>query len=100
MLRPPHGSVPSRNVGFFPGRPIGILPFRIRHFGMMRHAMIEVVLVHVGIHPDPVLPKDFMVLGPGQRSEEKQFEDVKRQLTLDNLDVAQDRGLAVARKTR
>src|SRR4051794_3213193 len=50
------------NVEGFPGRTIGILPFRIRHFGMMRHAMIEVVLVHVGIHPDPVLPKDFMVL--------------------------------------
>ena len=58
---------------------------------MMRHAMIEVVLVHVGIHPDPVLPKDLMVLGPGQRRQEKEFEDVEGQLALDDLDVAGDR---------
>ena len=51
-----------RIVKGFPRRAIGILPFRVRHLGMMRHAMIEVVLVHVGIHPDPLLPKNLVVL--------------------------------------
>ena len=51
-----------RSVESSPGGAIGILPFRIRHFGMMRDAMIEVVLVHIGVHPDPLLPKNFVVL--------------------------------------
>src|SRR5438445_3594191 len=51
-----------RSVEGLPSRAIGTLPFSIRHFGMMRHAMIEVVLVHIGVHPDPLLPESLVVL--------------------------------------
>src|SRR5688572_14906676 len=60
-----------RRVEGLPGRMIGILPFRIRHPGMMRDAMIEVILVHVGIHPGSVLPQNLVILRPRQWSEEK-----------------------------
>src|ERR1700737_1587201 len=66
---------------------------------MMCDPMIEVVLVHVGIHPGPVLPQYLVVLRSGKWREKEQFEDVKRQLTLDDLDVAQNRRFAVTGKT-
>ena len=79
-----------------PGRAIGLLPFRVGHLGMMRDAVIEVVLVHVGVHPDPFLPQHLVVLRAGQRREEEELEDVERQFALDDLDVANDRFLGVA----
>ena len=65
----------------------------------MRYPMIEIVLVHVGVHPDPLLPKNLVVLRSGQRSQKKQFENVERQFVLDDLDVAQDRLLGVTRES-
>ena len=49
---------------------------------MMRDTVIEIVLVHVEVHPDPFLRKDFVVLGARQRREKKEFENVERQLAL------------------
>ena len=85
-------------VECLPGRTIGILPFRIRHLGMMCHAVVEVVLVHIGVHPDVLFPESLVVFRARQRREEEQFEDVERQLAFDDFDVAQDRCLAVARE--
>ncbi len=65
---------------------------------MMRHAVIEVVLVQVGVHPDPLLPQHLVVLGARQRRQEEELQDVERQFALDDLDVAQDRFLGVAGK--
>ena len=61
--------------------------------------MLEIVLVHVGVHRDPFAVEDLVVLRAGQRGQEKEFEDVERQLLLDDLDVAGDRFGRVGRKT-
>ena len=39
-----------------------------------------------------------MILGPGQRRKKEEFQNVERQFALDDVDVAQDRLLGVARK--
>ena len=53
--------------------------------------VLEIVIVHVGVHRDPFEVKGLVILGAGQRSEEKELEDVERQFLLDDLDVAGDR---------
>ena len=65
---------------------------------MVRDAVVEVVFVEVGIHPGARLVQLLVVLRAGQRRQEEEFEDVDRQLALDDLDVAQDRFLGVARE--
>ena len=60
--------------------------------------MVEVIFVHVGVHPDALLPEHLVVLRARQRREEKQLEDVERQLSLDDLNVPQDRLFAVTRE--
>ena len=62
--------------------------------------MIEVVLVHVGVHPDPLLREDLVVLRPRQWREEEELQDIERQLALDDLDVPQDRFLGVVGKSK
>ena len=52
--------------------------------------VVEVVLVQVGVHPDPLLEELLVVLGAGQRREEEELQEVDRQLLLDHLDVAAD----------
>src|SRR6516225_2140389 len=81
-----------RAVEGFPSRAICILPLGIRHSGMMADASIEIVFVHVGVHPDPLLPENLVVLRAGQGSKKKQFQNIERQLALDDLDIAQNRG--------
>ena len=78
-----------------PGRPVGILPFGVRHGRVMHDPMIEVVLVHVGVHPRALAVQDLVVLRARQGGEDEELEDVDRQLALDDLDVALDGLLAV-----
>src|SRR6516225_5012685 len=89
---PQNGADMLRAVEGFPSRAIRILPLGIRHSGMMADASIEIVFVHVGVHPDPLLPENLVVLRAGQGSKKKQFQNIERQLALDDLDIAQDRG--------
>ena len=79
-----------------PGRVIGLLPFRIRHLWVVRHAVAQIVFVEVGVHPDPLLQLHLVVLGSRQRRQKEKFEQVERQFAFDDLDVAQDRPLRVA----
>ena len=65
---------------------------------MMRDAVIEVVLVHVGVHPDAFLPKHLVILRARQRRKEEELQNIERQLPLDDLDIAHDRFLGVAGK--
>ena len=60
--------------------------------------MLEIVIVHVGVHPRALEMEDLVVLRARQRREEEEFEDVDRQLALDGLDVARDRFRRVGRK--
>ena len=62
----------------------------------MHDAVMEIVLVEVGIHPYALLPQRLVVLRAGQRRQHEQLEDVERQLLLDDLHVAQDRFARVA----
>jgi len=75
-------------VEALPRLVIGTVPVRAGHHRMMRHPIIEVVFVEVGVHPDALLPEDFVVLGAGERRQYEQLEHVERQLALDDLDVA------------
>ena len=61
--------------------------------------MLDVVFVHVRVHRDPFEVKDLVILGAGKRGQAKEFEDVERQLLLDDVDVAGDRFGRVGRKT-
>ena len=66
----------------------------------MRDAMVEVVLVHVGIHPDPLAATEPCGPPTRQRREEEELENIERQFALDDLDVAEDRFLGVAREAK
>ena len=81
-----------------PRRAVSLLPFGVGHFRVMRHAVIEVVFVDVGVHPDPFLQQTLMILGARKRRQKEELENVERQFALDDLDVAQDRFLRVGRK--
>ena len=85
----------GRVVGL-PGVAIGLLVFGVAHLGVMDDAVMQVVLVEVGVHPHALLPQRLVVLGAGQRRQHEQLEDVERQLLLDDLHVAQDRLARVA----
>ena len=84
-----------RRVERVPGGAIGLLPVRVRHGAVVRDAVIEVVFVHVGVHPDALGRERLVVLRSGQRRQEEKFENIDRQFALDDLDIAQDRFLAV-----
>src|SRR6202453_2744023 len=74
-----------------PRGSVGVLPFLVAHFRMMRDAVVEVVFVDVGVHPDPLGEHLLVILRPRQWREEEELENIKRQFALDDLDVAQDR---------
>ena len=65
----------------------------------MGDPVVEVVFVEVGVHPNPFLAKNLVILRSRQWREQKKFQNVERQLPLDDLDVAQNRFLGVAGKT-
>src|SRR5262245_63792234 len=67
---------------------------------MMRDAVVEVIFVHVRIHPAAVLQKHLVVFRTGQRREEEELEDIERQFALDDLDVAKDRLFGVRGKAK
>ena len=92
-------NVLGRVIGF-PGVAIGLLKLRVGHLRMMHAAMMDVVLVEVGFHPYAPLPQGLVILRAGQRRQDEQLEDVERQLLLDDLHVAQDRGARVAREAQ
>ena len=81
-----------------PGGLISLLPLPIRHLGVVGDAVVEVIFVEVTIHPDALLQKHLVVFGAGKRREEEKFEEVERQLALDDLDVVKDRFLRIGRK--
>ena len=60
--------------------------------------MLELVFVHVGVHPDTLLVQDLVVLGARQRRQHEEFERVERQLFLDDLEVVADRLRRVVRE--
>src|ERR1700722_14080508 len=62
---------------------------------MMRDAMVEVVFVDVGVHPDALLQQSLVVLRAWQRREEEELENIEGQLALDDLDIPQDRFLCI-----
>ncbi len=78
-----------------PCSSVGVLPFLVAHLRMMRDAVVEVVFVDVGVHPDALGEHLLVVFRARQRREEEELENVERQFALDDLDVAQDRLLRV-----
>ena len=82
-----------------PGVAIGLVPRLVRHQRMARADMLDVVFVHVRVHRDPFEVKDLVILGAGEGRQAEKFEDVERQLLLDDVDVAHDRFGRVGRKT-
>ena len=52
-----------------------------------RHGL-EVVGVQVGVHPDVSLEQLLVILGPRQRRQQRELEQVDRQLLLHDLDIA------------
>ena len=84
-----------RGVEGVPGGSVGLLPLLVRHFGMVRDPVVEVVLVDVGVHPYPLLQQGLMVLRAGQGGEKKELQDIERQLALNDVNVAQDRVFGV-----
>src|SRR5262245_29664412 len=49
-----------------PCHAVGVFPFRIAHLRMMRDAVVEVIFVHVRIHPGAVLQKTLWSSEPGK----------------------------------
>src|SRR3984957_12039036 len=86
-----HGVDMRVRVIALPGVAIDAPPRIRRHDWVLGADMLEVVIVHVGFHPRALEMKGLVVLGARQRREEKEFEDVNRQLALDRVDVAGDR---------
>ena len=60
--------------------------------------MVEVVFVEIGIHPRALRPEHLVILGTRQRGQEEKFENIERQFALDDLDIAENRFLGVARE--
>ena len=77
---------------------IGLLPFLAAHARVLDRDRLEVVLVEVGVHPDALLVQLLVVFRARQRRQHGEFEQVDRQLPLDDLDVALDRLRRVARQ--
>src|SRR5215468_837224 len=65
----------------------------------MRDAVIEIVLIHVRIHPDALARKDLVILGPRQRCQEKELQNINWQFSLYDFNITGNRFLAVGRKT-
>ena len=87
-----------RRVKCAPRFPVSLFPFRRRHFRVLNNPMVEVVFVHVRVHPHALLVKRLVVLRTGQRCQEEELKDIDRQFSFDDLDVALDRFLGVVRK--
>jgi hypothetical protein len=62
--------------------------------------MLQVVAVEIGVHVDALLPQDLVVLGAGEGGQDVELKQIKRQLALDDGDVAADRLLRIAGKPR
>src|SRR6516164_10453393 len=52
--------------------------------------VLDVIGVEVLLHRNAPVPKCLMILGPGQRREAEEFDDVERQLLLYDRNVASD----------
>src|ERR1019366_1173272 len=79
-----------------PGGAIGLVPFLVCHFGVMRHPVVEIVFVDIGVHPPPLLGLDLVIFGAWQGRQEKEFENIERQFALYDFDIPDDRFLGVA----
>ena len=60
--------------------------------------MLQVVFVQVAVHRDAFGPHRLVVLGARQRRQDIEFQQIDRQLALDDLDVAPDRFRRLAGK--
>ena len=95
--RPPQHRLDVRvRVVSLPRRVIDPLPLVARHARVARGHVIQVVLVHVRVHPDAGFVQSLMIFGAGQRRQIEEFQQVNRQLFLNDADVAQDRCRRVA----
>src|SRR5262249_33269317 len=61
--------------------------------------VLEVVLVHVGVHRYPGGPQLLMILRSRQRRQEEEFQQIERQFALDDLDIADDTFQRIIGKT-
>jgi hypothetical protein len=52
--------------------------------------VVEIILVHIGVHRDPGLVELAMIFRTGQRSQVEKLKQVYGQLFLDHLDVMQN----------
>ena len=73
-----------------PSRLVGALPLFFGHLLVACDHVLQLVFVHVGVHPDPLLREHLMVLGAGQGREDEELEHVERQLVLDDLEILLD----------
>src|SRR6516162_8498339 len=62
--------------------------------------VLDVIGVEVLLHRNAPVPKCLMILGPGQRREAEEFDDVERQLLLYDRDVAPDAIGRIRRKAK
>ena len=58
---------------------IEFLPFRVAHHRMVRGDVLQIVFVHVGVHPHPGLVVLLVVLRARQRRQDEEFEHIDRQ---------------------
>mgnify|MGYP007071089069 CR=1 FL=1 len=82
----------------FPGASVRGFPFGLRHVRVSRNGVIQVVFIQIRIHRDARFVQAFVIFGTGQRRQVKKFEQVNRQLFLDDFDVANDGFGRVIRK--
>ena len=62
--------------------------------------VLEVVFVHVGVHPHPVLVERLVVGRTRQRRQNEKFEQIDRQFPLHGADVTGDAFRRVTRKAQ
>ena len=86
-----HGLDVFVGIVALPSRVIGLFPLLIAHLRMMGDAVVQVVFVEIAVHPLAAAKRIAMVLGTGQRRQEKQLQEIHWQFLLDDLDIAENR---------
>ena len=82
----------------FPGRLIGPLPLFLGHLLVSGDDVLQLVLIHVRVHPDALGGQRLVVLGAGQGRQDEELQHVERQFLLDDLQVLLDRFRRVVRE--
>src|ERR1700704_4849159 len=89
-----------RSVVSVPSLPINVLPCLPGHPRMIGDGVLAVILIHIGVHWHALLPERFVVFRSRQWGENKEFEEIYRQLPLDDLDVSANRFWRVGCKAK